>query len=120
MRTMSMLRPFVLLGANQEDASDDAQRGARLRDARVAAARRVGWKELPEERLVARERWIVDSTTDVVYALYRGAVFETSSAAIIPDRNPRLEFYLDRHGEPVVLERQPRTWSALEARLTKR
>lgn len=106
-----------MLGSNPESASDSEVRAGRLRDARIAAARRAAWEEIPEERLVARQRWLVDLETSRAYSLYRGAVFETSTAAIIPDRNPGLVFYIDPDGRLTVLERAPRT---IEVRLAKR
>lgn len=92
-----------------------------VRQARVKAARRVGWEEIPKERLRPRGRgWLVDAESDRVFTIYRGATFERGSATIIPDRNRTLAFYLDDEGWPVVLEPLGRTWSEIYARHVQR
>jgi hypothetical protein len=83
-----------------------------VRDARVAAARRI-WEEIPAERLVGRGLGLlVDAQSDHVYVPCRGAIFETGSARLIDER-AGLAFYVNRDGWPVALERQRGTWSEI-------
>lgn len=92
-----------------------------IRAARVAAARRLGWEELPETRLIPRgpRGWLVDAETDAVYVPYRGATFERGSARLVAIPTT-LSYYVDDDGSPVVLERQPQTWSQIFAGQVRR
>jgi hypothetical protein len=84
-----------------------------LRNARVAAARRVpAWSELDPIDLVPRMggRVVVSAESDRIFTRYAGALWQTGTATAIPDFSPlfftadgdRLEFY----------EAQPGTWTA--------
>jgi len=113
------MRPFVALPRNEEHLADDARRVARIRELRVGIARRAGWEELPARRLERRARWLVDVETDALFLPYAGTVWQMGSARLVAEQKD-LTFYVDDDGDVVVLERQPRTWSALEARRAKR
>ena len=119
MRLASLMRPIVMLAQNTEDPSDHARRAARIRELRVSYARRAGWVEIPAERLVPRSRWLVDEENDTLYTLFAGATFASGSATLVADRQTDLAFYVV-DGEPVVLERQAGSWSAISKRLARR
>jgi hypothetical protein len=103
----------LLASIGRAPRSDPAQ--DELRNARVAVTRRL-WEEIPEARLVARGfGQLVDAESDAVFIRAPGVIFERGSARLIDERK-ELAFYVDSDGWPVVLERQPETWSDITYR----
>jgi hypothetical protein len=94
-----------------------------LRAARVEVARR-NWREIaPAERLVARGLgWLVDAETDFIFVRRGGTTFEPERASLLSGEGADLWFFVDRDGDPVVLERvtSPATWSEHVARREQR
>jgi hypothetical protein len=115
----AVMRPIVLLAGNEHPA-DDARRARLIRDARIAVIRRVGWDEIPKDRLQPRSRWLVDLETDALFNHYSGTLFATGSANLIPDHVAGLVFYLDDDGEPIVLERLAWRWGEVVERQARR
>lgn len=100
------------IGASPEAAPD----AKAVREARVTAARRAGWEEVPAERLIPRGRGLlVDAETDACYRRYAGLTFERGSGRLLADRQT-LSFYVDDAGAPVVLEKERQSWTELYAR----
>ncbi len=102
-----------------------AEHERQVRKARLEIARRQhGWQEIPETRLVQRNRFLVDAETDLLYVLRRGVVFEPGRATIgYIGSDAVLTYYVDRDGG-IVFHEQPggalRTWSEVVPRQARR
>ena len=84
----------------------------RLRSARVRAARaHPGWVEI-EDDLVERDagQALVSVSSDRVYRLEVGDVWETSSARLVADY-PELCFVVRDRDELVLLREEPDSWT---------
>jgi hypothetical protein len=90
---------------------------AKIRAARVEAARKTRWKELNEAELVPRGPlgWLIHEPTDAVYVLKRGGVFGPGRAAVefASTDDASLAYYVALDQSVVVLERlrHPRTYT---------
>jgi hypothetical protein len=95
-----------------------------VREARLEFARRQrNWVEVPETRLVARGRFLVDAETDLCYVHRRGHVWEPGRATVgyLPDGAAMTDI-VDAAGAVIFLEHPggPATWSEIVARRAKR
>jgi hypothetical protein len=85
-----------------------------IRQRRVQQAReRTRWQEIPEERLVRREHWLIDAETDAMLDVYRGDVFTRDGLVAFAEDRDDLRFYVSDASEIVVLEPSSlaTTWS---------
>jgi hypothetical protein len=115
-----MLRPTRHAGTSPEPDPARAEHERRVREARLATARRQSaWVEIPETGLVRRGPFFVDAETDLLYILHRGVVFEPGGATVgyVPADAP-MTFYVDRADNIVFVERYSgaATWSEVVAR----
>lgn len=75
-----------------------------------------------ETEFVRRAKWFVDAASDELFSARRGQIFEPAGGKILFDHELELQFFVDRGGEVIVLERstRPRTWSEIVERKARR
>ena len=93
---------------------------AELREARVEAARRIPqWTEVEETLFVRRGPFLVHADDDTLWSVYRGTVWNPSSANVIFNADLPMTFYVDRAGDVRFVEKVGGTWSAIVERRTR-
>lgn len=77
------------MGEEEKDAIRRQELHQKVREARVAIARKVeAWTELEESALVKRGRWWVHADTDELFVDFLGTVWVAGRADVVSDRSP--------------------------------
>ncbi len=117
MRLATLLRSTTRI-----DESDARPRelSPQVRERRVEVARsNPRWTELAAIDLVRRGPFWVSASTDELFTVRRGVVFEPGSAAVF-EQTASLHFYVDDDRDLVFLERHARSWSEIVAGKARR
>lgn len=75
--------------------------------------RRTEWTEIPEERLVERDRFYVDAQTDRMYRVHRGDLFDRGGVLRFNETRTDLAYTVTAAGGLLILEPSTfaKTWS---------